>query len=384
MASKIRRIYTYTNQQGKEQTILINGTSSKDTDKKFQAFLAGVAAIPQAETPTLTQFINDTFRPGFMEGLCETTIANYERYIRLYIGPFMGQMKMREITVATIQTFYNWLAADSAAGQKRELNRCTIERISGLTSRIFKVALEMGIVEDTPFKKTILRIRAHRGGHHKALPDAEVSRIKREIPALRDERQRLYMALLVYTGMRREEVLGLGWENIHLEEGYGEVKRVVVYPNNGRAVVREGAKTEASERTFLIPDALREILLPHRREHGYLIHGETEDNPASYFPAKNLLRRVQGAGHLPQIRQPRLAGHLRHTTKGAGNEQCFGSGFTVARRYPHGGNRLCPQAAGGHFETPAGSRITERFSVEKKTRKCTFTAPALLLQRVET
>jgi len=282
MASKIRRIYTYTNQQGKEQTILINGTSSKDTDKKFQAFLAGVAAIPQAETPTLTQFINDTFRPGFMEGLCETTIANYERYIRLYIGPFMGQMKMREITVATIQTFYNWLAADSAAGQKRELNRCTIERISGLTSRIFKVALEMGIVEDTPFKKTILRIRAHRGGHHKALPDAEVSRIKREIPALRDERQRLYMALLVYTGMRREEVLGLGWENIHLEEGYGEVKRVVVYPNNGRAVVREGAKTEASERTFLIPDALREILLPHRREHGYLIHGETEDGPASY------------------------------------------------------------------------------------------------------
>ena len=132
----------------------------------------------------------------------------------------------------------------------------------------------MGIVEDTPFKKTILRIRAHRGGHHKALPDAEVSRIKREIPALRDERQRLYMALLVYTGMRREEVLGLGWENIHLEEGYGEVKRVVVYPNNGRAVVREGAKTEASERTFLIPDALREILLPHRREHGYLIHGK--------------------------------------------------------------------------------------------------------------
>ena len=50
-----------------------------------------------------------------------------------------------------------------------------------------------------PFKMTILRIRAHRGGHHKALPDAEVIRIKGEIPTLPDTRQRLSIALLVYT-----------------------------------------------------------------------------------------------------------------------------------------------------------------------------------------
>lgn len=125
-------------------------------------------------------------------------------------------------------------------------------RISGLASRMFKVAHEMKLIDDTPFKTTLLRVRSHRGGHHKALPDAEVSRIKREIPTLQDERQRLYMALLVYTGMRREEVLGLGWENIHLDENYGEVKRVVVFPNNAKAVVKENPKTEASERTFII------------------------------------------------------------------------------------------------------------------------------------
>ena len=68
MASKIRRIYTYTDQQGKEQTVLINGNTAKDTDKKFQVFLSGVAAVLQEkETPTLKQFIDEVYRSGFME-----------------------------------------------------------------------------------------------------------------------------------------------------------------------------------------------------------------------------------------------------------------------------------------------------------------------------
>ena len=283
MASKIRRIYTYTDQQGAEQTILINGNSAKEADKKFQAFLSGMAEASVAKaSPTLMQFIDEIYRPSFIEGLCETTVANYERYIRLYIVPFMGHMRMGEITVATIQCFYNWLATASQHGKKKDLNRNTIERVSGLTSRMFKVAYEMKIIDDMPFKMTILRIRAHRGGHHKALPDAEVIRIKGEIPTLPDTRQRLYIALLVYTGMRREEVLGLCWENIHLEENYGEVKRVVVFPNNAKAVVKDSGKTDASKRTFIIPDALKQLLLPHRRARGFVIHGETEDTPVSY------------------------------------------------------------------------------------------------------
>ncbi len=184
------------------------------------------------------------------------TVPALRCHIRLYILPFMGHMRMGE----TLQRFYNWLGTASQHGRKKALNRNSIMRISGLTSRMFKVAHEMKIIDDTPFKTTLLHIRSHRGGHHKALPDAEVSRIKREIPSLQDERQRLYMALLVYTGM----------------------KRVVVFPNNAKAVVKEKPKTEASERTFIIPAALKQILLPHQKESGYIIHGEGEYTPGSY------------------------------------------------------------------------------------------------------
>lgn len=362
MASKIRRIYTYTDQQGNEQTVLINGTTAKDTDKKFQAFLSGVAAVPQEKkTPTLRQFIDEVYRPGFMVGLAETTIANYELYIRLYIVPFMGHMRIGEITVATIQNFYNWLTSASRHGRNKDLNRNSIIRIGGLASRMFKVAYEMKLIDDTPFKSTLLRVRSHRGGHHKALPDAEVSRIKREIPALQDTRQRLYMALLVYTGMRREEVLGLGWENIHLDENYGEVKRVVVFPNNAKAVVKDSPKTETSERTFIIPAASKSGRLRHPRRRGiqsrFLLH-----------LSKNLLRCVQKVGYLRQIQQPRLAFYLRFTVERTGNEFRSGCRFAGTRRHQNGGNNLRPHPPRRRDETAASCGEFERLSVKEMHR----------------
>lgn len=60
------------------------------------------------------------------------------------------------------------------------------------------------------------------------------------------------------------------------------MKRVVVFPNNAKAVVKDNPKTETSERTFIIPAALKQILLPHQKAGGYVIHGEGEYSPVSY------------------------------------------------------------------------------------------------------
>lgn len=294
MASKIRRAYTYTDPHGTDKTIVINGSSSRETDKKFQEFLARQQEVmltkPEKPLLTLVRFIGEIYKPYFMSGLQETTKANYNRYIRLYIVPFLGNIPLADVNVAHIQRFYDWMAHASEYGKQRDLTRRTIERVGGLTSRMFKVARELKLVEDTPFKLTLLRNNGRRSGHHKALPDAEVARIKREIPLLADDRQRLYMGLLVYTGMRREEVLGLGWENIHLAEGYGEVHRVVTFPDNTRTVVKDEPKTASSERTFIIPGPLKQLLLPFERESGYVIHGENQDCPASYSTAQRTYR----------------------------------------------------------------------------------------------
>lgn len=193
-----------------------------------------------------------------------------------------------EVNVATIQRFYDWMANASSHGRKKNLNKNTIARVSGLLSRIFKVALEMDLISQSPMKKTLLRINAEEGGHHTALPDEEVLRIKREIPSLAVKDQRLFMGLLVYTGMRPEEVMGLRWEDICLSKQYAEIKRAVTYPKKNQPVIK-GTKTKKSVRTVILPKALVEILKPCRQLSGFVCGGE---QPWTWTVLDNIKQRA--------------------------------------------------------------------------------------------
>ena len=290
MVSAHRETYFYLDENGLEANVRLNGFNKKETDLKFQNFLAKNRSRRAA--PTLKEFVDEIYRPNFMYGLAPTTNSNYEQYLKLNVYPFFGEKKMDEVTVSTVQEFYNWMAKVGAQGRKNDLNRNTIARIGGLTSRIFKVAYEMNLIRETPFKMTLLRNNGKPGKHHAALPDSEVDRVKRMLPLIQDQRQRLYMGLLVYTGMRKEEVLGLRWEYVNLEEGYGEVRNVVVYPNKSCGIVRDTAKTVYSERTFIIPLPLKQLLEPHRRETGFVVYGEKEEVPLSYSTYQRTYRKA--------------------------------------------------------------------------------------------
>ena len=141
---------------------------------------------------TVKEFIETVYIPTFFTTLKKTTRISYEQYLNLNIYPFLGDYPLNEVKVDTIQRFYNWMATASQRGRKADLNKNTIERVRGLTSRIFKVAQEMGIITDSPFKNTLLRIHATSGTHHNALDDEMVAKIKQQIPQLQDIEERLY------------------------------------------------------------------------------------------------------------------------------------------------------------------------------------------------
>lgn len=218
--------------------------------------------------PTLKEFIEKTYKPTFVDNLAPKTVENYTQYINLNIVPFLGSYKLDEITLAHIQQFYDWMATAASRGRKKNLNNKSIERIGGFLGRIFKVAQEMKLIEDIPIKRTLLRINAEQAGHHEALSDAEIVRVKNEIPFLKSRSQRLYMTLLVYLGIRPEEVMGLKWEDIHLnhEKPHAIIVRAVTYPDNNKPII--GApKTKRSGRTAILPEKAVKILQEDKKEH---------------------------------------------------------------------------------------------------------------------
>ena len=243
-----------------------------------------------SEKPCITvkSFIETVYKPTFFPTLKPKTKYNYERYLKLNIIPFLGDYPMNTVKVDTIQQFFNWMATAGERGRKKNLNKPSIERIRGLTSRIFRIAIEMGYLQDTPFKSTLLRIRAEEGGHHNALDDELIKTIKQNIPLLESEEERLFMTLLVFMGLRPEEVYGLQWQDLHLEQNYGQVKRVVVHPEKSKAVI-DTPKTDYSSRTFLITSKPQAILKAVQKKDGFILGG---DSPWCYSRAQRIKKKA--------------------------------------------------------------------------------------------
>lgn len=286
MASEKNAYYSYLDINGNMQTIRIYGKNNKEMDMKFQQFIMEPQSKP---TPTVKEFVEDTYKPSYYPSLHPTTVNNYEQYLTLNILPFMGDKPMNEVGVDTIQQFSNWMATAASRGRKKNINEPSIRRIIGLVKRIFTIAFEMRIVDDVPVKKTLIKIKAERGTHHIPLTDSEIEYVRAKIPTLESETERLYMAMLAFTGMRLEEIMGVRWEDIHLKERYISVQRAVTYPDKNKPHV-DTTKSEHSDRTIIISSSLASILEPMMKDVGYVIGGS---KPLPYSTKERVFARAK-------------------------------------------------------------------------------------------
>ena len=248
-----------------------------------QAGIMQTATELKGKCITLRDFVENEYKPFHLVGLAETTKETYRQYLTYNIYPFLGELYLTEITVNTIQDFYNWMAEGSKHGRKADINADTITRTSGLLNKIFKIALALKYISDNPINPELLKNPGKKAKHHTALTQAEALKARAKIPELEDERQRLFMALLAYdTGMRPEEILGLRWEDINFERGYLEIRRTVTYPDKNKPCLRDGGKTELSERAIILNPALIEVLKSATDKTGYVIHGRKPEDVISH------------------------------------------------------------------------------------------------------
>ena len=282
MASKFRATYTYTDAQGKQHTIRLNGQSKQDTDLQFQEFL-GQPALPAKKTgKTLRQFVLEDYRPAFTTNLCPTTLKSYTLFEEKYIFPNIGDKPLDAITVKDIQTLMDWLAYGEKNGLQKNIVAGTIDRVKGHLATIFEIAKEMGLISDTPVKNKLLKNNGEDSTHHKAMLPAEYVEVRKQALALSNPRHQLYACLLAYTGMRIEEILGLKWELVNLDEGYCIVQEVVTYPDKSLPFVDPNPKTESSARTVILPPPVVDVFRKHAKPSGFVLSAGR--NPQEAMP----------------------------------------------------------------------------------------------------
>lgn len=215
------------------------------------------------------------------------TKNNREYVVKNHIIPRFGQKHLDEVSTNDIQAWFNEL---DEKGYSHE----TLLKIRNTFSPVLDSAVEDGYIPRNPFSSKRLIIAGAPTEHHKAIPTDLMKSVREKIPDISDVKIRCMLALLSFTAMRMEEVLGLRWEDLDFEENWIYIKRAVVHPTRNQGEVKE-PKTKTSIRRIPFPNELKKYFKP-RYDTGFILFASKDfsrETPMGYTEARNIFRKIQ-------------------------------------------------------------------------------------------
>ncbi len=236
-------------------TVKSRNEAKKHLAKFVTEIETGVYAEPSKFTVQLfcEKWLKEYARPN----LTPKTVYRYESLLRRIYAEF-GHLKLEQVKPIHLMAFYRKLGSDGARidGKNEGLASKTVDHHHKLLSKIFKDAIHWQLIPYSP----VDRIKPPKVTKKDPIYYNE-SEIKALLKALDDEpiKYKLIFHLLIFTGARRGEVLGLEWKHIDFKNKEIKIEQSLSYvPKQGTFI--KSTKTEKSNRRVTITDSLIKLL----------------------------------------------------------------------------------------------------------------------------
>jgi integrase len=151
----------------------------------------------------------DRFEREHLPNKRASTAENYARLLKLYIRPALGKMRIGEVEMADADKL---IRAVAAAGKPYQANR-----VAAVGSKLFTSAIRWKLrtqAQGNPFKYVEKSREHHRRRY------ASADELRKLIAAVNKHPDRAgadAIKLLLLTGARRGEILGLAWRDLDLD-----------------------------------------------------------------------------------------------------------------------------------------------------------------------
>lgn len=209
----------------------------------------------------------EAFAEQWFEEYAQPNLRNttYERMLQLRkrVYAAIGHMRMDKITPRQIQAFVNSLSKEGANERTgKPLAPKTIRHNLSFVSDVFAYAVKMGVVSDNPCSKVTLPKNEQ---NEKKIYTPE--QVQKFLTLLNDEplKYRTFFNLMIYSGFRRGEMLGLEWKDVNFENNIISVRRTSNYTAT-KGVYTDTTKTRKSQRTLKFPQAIMDMLKEYKAE----------------------------------------------------------------------------------------------------------------------
>ena len=235
----------------------------------------------------------------------KTTLMDYRSKVKNYIVAPLGHKYMADVTADDVRL------AIVPASRKSE---SVYHSVQTLYKSIFRAAVDSQIIDKSPCENLSARGGKKPQGKE-ALTDTQVQTL---IEAVKGLPPYVFVMIGLYAGLRREEILALKWECVHLDDAapYLSVRRAW-YTENNRPVILTDLKTDAAKRDIPLPPQLALCLQEAKKnsKSEYVV-ANGEGGPLSYTQFKRLwqyvtIRSTQERYYMRYVNGQRI----KHTVK---------------------------------------------------------------------
>lgn len=202
------------------------GKTQKEVREKMQAAAVAVQDGDYFEPSKMTvaEWL-DLWLKEYSADWKHLTKQKYESVCRIHLKPALGACKLSKLTPPQIQSFYNELGRTGKASRKKDeksrdaerpepLSPKSIRLIHGVFSKALNTAVRVGYIRRNPAELCTIP----------KLPKKEISpltdaQVKQFAALCKEENYGRVYLLILFTGLREGEALGLTWDCVDFKQG---------------------------------------------------------------------------------------------------------------------------------------------------------------------
>ncbi len=174
----------------------------------------------------------DTWVAEYTSALKPYTLRNYKSQIKNHIKPYLGAIKVSELSADMIQRTYNRLSASG-------LSPKTLRNIHGILHKSLETLVEIGELRNNPClycKKYLPKVE------HKDFTPLVDDSLPAFIHAIEGSEYENLFLVDLFTGLRQGELLGLRWSCVDFKKQCIKVDKQLYMPGKGGAYSLETLK----------------------------------------------------------------------------------------------------------------------------------------------
>lgn len=249
------------------------------TKKEADTFYATAAVevregvhVPDKATVSVAMAGGLWITTGESAGLERTTIDQRRQHLRLHIAPLIGAVKLNKLNVPAVRAFQDRLRQE---GRSPDM----VKRVTVSLGSIMADAQERGLVARN-FIRDMQRSRAEKRSKPRLRVGVDIptpAEVNAIVANATEQRWRVLLVTLAFTGLRGSEVRGLRWDAIEfLPPGQGAVIHVRQRADRYKQIGMP--KSEAGHRSIpvgpFVANTLREWQLACPRRDTGLLDGD--------------------------------------------------------------------------------------------------------------